>query len=254
MTHVAGCPPDKFEETGQLWGNPLYNWRYHKKHSYDWWIKRLEHAGKCFDAVRIDHFRGFSGYYSIPAKNKTAKYGRWRRGPGRRLISKFKSGVPDILIIAEDLGFLTAKVRRLLKYSGFPGMKVLQFAFGGSVNNEYLPHKYPENSVAYTGTHDNPTTREWVETAPPREVEFAKKYLKIDDAADLTNGLIKAAMESKSSLCIIPIQDWLGLGAEARVNTPGTSQGNWRFRLRKEMLSEELIEKILKMTEGSGRA
>ena len=254
MTNVAGCPPDFFNETGQLWGNPLYNWRYHKKQKYEWWIKRLNHAGTFFDVVRIDHFRGFSGYYSIPADHDTAMNGKWKRGPGKKLISKIKSDVPHIMIIAEDLGFLTWNVRRLLKYSGFPGMKVLQFAFDYSEDSEYLPHKYMKNSVVYTGTHDNPTTCEWINSVLPRETKFIKKYLILDDAANLTNELVKTAMDSNSNLCIIPIQDWLELGAEARINIPGTAQGNWKFRVRKEMLSEELAQKILRLTESSGRA
>ena len=217
-------------------------------------MKRLNHAGRFFDVVRIDHFRGFAGYYSIPASHVTAVNGKWKRGPGRRLISKIKSDVPNLMIIAEDLGFLTGNVRRLLKYSGFPGMKVLQFAFDYSEDSVYLPHKYSKNCVVYTGTHDNPTTCEWINAVLPRETKFIRKYLVLDETANLTEELVKTAMDSNGGLCIIPIQDWLELGAEARINTPGTAEGNWKFRVRKEMLSEELVQKIRRLTESSGRA
>ena len=253
MTGVAGCPPDYFDPNGQLWGNPLYRWSYHKEQGYDWWVKRIKHAGKMFDAVRVDHFRGFAGYYSIPAESETARNGEWKKGPGKTLISKIKQEAPDLMIIAEDLGYLTPDVRKLLKFSGFPGMKVLQFAFGSSKDNEYLPHKHTENSVVYTGTHDNTTTSDWVKTAHPREIRFAMRYLKVKRESKLASGIIRAAMQSKSELCIVPIQDWLELGKEARLNTPGAPEGNWRFRVRKNKLSKALADKILTMTEESGR-
>ncbi|MCL1809980.1 MAG: 4-alpha-glucanotransferase [Clostridiales bacterium] len=254
LISVAGCPPDYFDEFGQLWGNPLYNWSYHKKQGYDWWIKRLKHAGEIFDAVRIDHFRGFAGYYSIPAGSKNAVHGEWKKGPGKDFVSAVKEKAPEIAIIAEDLGFLTPDVRKLLKFSGFPGMKVLQFAFDSSEDNEYLPHMYPENSVAYTGTHDNPTTSSWASDASADVLEFVRKYLRAGRNLNLANALVKAAMHSKSDVCIIPIQDWLLQGGEARINTPGTTEGNWRFRVRKRKLSVPLAEKILRVTEDSGRA
>jgi len=254
MTKIAGCPPDYFNATGQRWGNPLYNWNYHKRQGYDWWVKRLRHAGKIFDTVRIDHFRGFSGYYAIPSENETAEFGEWKKGPGKTLIASFKEKVPELDIIAEDLGYLTPDVRRLLKYSGYPGMKVLQFAFDASEDSDYLPHKYDSNSVVYTGTHDNTTLHDWVKTASPVEIKVAKKYLKVRRKPDLEEAIIGAAMNSKSDICIIPIQDWLGLGKKARINTPGTDEGNWRFRVRKEALSKEAVEKIREATESSGRA
>ena len=253
MKYIAGCPPDYFNEKGQRWGNPLYNWNYHKKEDYRWWTERLLHAEKVFDAVRIDHFRGFAGYYSIPAENETAEYGEWKKGPGRKFISAVKERAPGLKIIAEDLGFLTPDVKRLLKASGFPGMKVLQFAFDASEDSDYLPHKYQKNCVVYTGTHDNTTARGWVQTAASHEIEFARRYLKAGRNADLSFALVKAAMNSKSDLCVIPIQDWLGLGAEARINTPGVPEGNWRFRLRKNKLSESLVKIIRHFTEKSGR-
>jgi len=253
MTNVSGCPPDTFSETGQLWGNPLYDWKAHKKQKYEWWIKRMRHAERCFDAVRIDHFRGFAEYYSVPASNKTAAKGKWKRGPGKKLIAKIKSDVPNLTIIAEDLGFLTASVHRLLKFSGFPGMNVLQFAFSDFGRSIYLPHKHVKNSVTFTGTHDNCTTKEWVQTASCYEIDFAKRYLKVKEGVNLTSELVKTAMYSNSDTCIIPIQDWLELGAEARINIPGTVEENWKFRIRKEMLSENLMHKILYMTQISGR-
>ena len=254
MTGVAGCPPDYFNATGQRWGNPLYNWNYHKKQGYEWWVKRLNHAGKLFDTVRIDHFRGFAGYYSIPAENETAEFGEWKKGPGKNLIAQLKEELPGLSIIAEDLGYLTPDVRRLLKYSGYPGMKVLQFAFDASEDSDYLPHKYNSNSIVYTGTHDNTTLHDWVKTASPVEIKVAKKYLKVRRKPELAEAIIGAAMYSKSDICIIPLQDWLGLGEKARINTPGTNEGNWKFRVRKEKLSTEVTEKIRKTTEASGRA
>jgi len=254
MTSIAGCPPDYFNEDGQRWGNPLYNWNAHKKQDYDWWMKRLKNAESVFDAVRIDHFRGFAGYYSIPVENETAREGEWRKGPGKKFISKIKEEFPDFMIIAEDLGLLTPDVRRLLKFSGFPGMKVLQFAFHGGPDNEYLPGQHIENCVVYTGTHDNPTLSGWVKTAPFHEIKSAKRYLGVDRRLNLTGAFVKAAMHSVGNICIIPMQDWLGLGNDARINTPATTMGNWRFRVRKEKLSKRLTRKILTVTKDSGRS
>ena len=253
LKRVAGCPPDYFNEKGQRWGNPLYNWNYHKKDGYGWWIERLRFAGKIFDVVRIDHFRGFASYYSIPAENETAEFGEWKKGPGKKFIAAVKKSVPGLAIIAEDLGILTNDARRLLKVSGFPGMKVLQFAFDSSEESDYLPHKYPRNCVVYTGTHDNTTTAGWVKKAALHEIEFVKRYLAAGGKANLTYELIKAAMNSKSDLCVIPMQDWLGLGDEARINTPGTPEGNFRFRVRKNKLSEYLAQNIRHLTLKSGR-
>jgi len=253
MTFVAGCPPDYFNEDGQLWGNPLYNWNYHRNQDFDWWVKRIKHAEKIFDVVRIDHFRGFAGYYSIPAESKTAKIGKWKRGPGKRFISKIKEEAPDIKIIAEDLGYMTPDVQRLLKFSGFPGMKVLQFAFDGSPDNGHLPHLHTENNIVFTGTHDNTTLSDWVETALPEEIEFAVEYLKVSKEEELTDAIIEAAMKSVCDICIIPIQDWLGMGVEARINTPAVPEDNWKFRVRKDALSAETAKKILIMTKDGNR-
>jgi 4-alpha-glucanotransferase len=253
MKNVAGVPPDYFNEDGQLWGNPLYDWAYHSKQGYSWWINRIKYAEKMFDGVRIDHFRGFAGYYSIPAGSLTAAKGAWKKGPGRKLISEIKKHVQGFIIIAEDLGDVTPDVRNLLSFSGFPGMKILQFAFEGLLDNEYLPHNYEENCVVYTGTHDNGTTVEWAKSLPEEVRKFARSYLGVDKRHSLAKKLVSAAMYSKSNTCIIPLQDWLGLDKEARVNIPGMPEGNWRFRVRKSRLSDSLASRIGSMTEDSGR-
>ncbi len=252
-TEVAGCPPDAFSSDGQLWGNPLYNWSYHQKTGYDWWIRRLKYAGSIYDVVRIDHFRGFAGYYSIPAQNKTAAGGIWRRGPGLDLIRVIKEKLPGILIIAEDLGYLTDDVKNLLAQSGFPGMKVLQFAFDSREAGDYLPHNYSRNSVVYTGTHDNTTTRDWQYSAPAEDVAFAKEYLNINEHTDFTYSFIRAALGSVCDTAIIPIQDWLRLGKEARINTPSTLGGNWVWRMPADALTPELSAVIYRFTQMFGR-
>jgi len=248
MTSVSGCPPDHFNETGQRWGNPLYDWQRHKQTDFAWWISRLSHAGRLFDSVRIDHFRGIAAYYSIPDEYETATVGKWKKGPGKAFISEVKETLPDLMIIAEDLGYLTEGVRRLMKYSEFPGMKVMQFAFDDSESNDYLPHRYEKNSVVYTGTHDNATTREWERSISRKEKAFARKYLGLNLCGNLTRAMVRAAMSSVSDICIIPIQDWLKLGSKARINTPGTATGNWRFRVKKSMLTNKLAAKIRRMT------
>jgi 4-alpha-glucanotransferase len=218
---VAGCPPDAFTSDGQLWGNPLYDWDAHAATGYRWWVERLASAAKIYDVVRIDHFRGFAGYYAIPAGSKNAKNGVWRKGPGIALINTLKKNLPRLSIIAEDLGFLTDDVRQLLAESGFPGMKVLQFAFNSYEKNDYLPHNHCRNCVVYTGTHDNTTTKAWQE-ALPADAAFARRYLGIGADGDLTRAIVRAAQSSVAETCIIPIQDYMGLGSEARINTPGT--------------------------------
>lgn len=252
-TNVAGCPPDDFSPAGQLWGNPLYDWSYHKKTGFQWWIKRLEHSGCFYDAVRIDHFRGFSGYYSISAGNITAVEGAWKEGPGRDFIGVIKERVSWLPVIAEDLGFLTPDVQELLEYSGFPGMKVLQFGFSSCGENGYLPHNYGKNSVVYTGTHDNPTTKEWAESLEREGLEFAMKYLGIKEPRQLTRAMIRAVCASVADTAIIPMQDWLELGAEARINTPSTLGDNWIWRLSEDSLGITLAGEIREMTELYGR-
>lgn len=247
-TLVAGCPPDAFSEDGQLWGNPLYDWEYCKRTDYTWWRARLRQAFFLFDEVRIDHFRGFSGYYAVPADDLDARNGHWCAGPGKDFIAVIREAFPDNRIIAEDLGFLTDDVRALLAYSGLPGMKVLQFAF--QEGSEHLPHLHKKNSVIYTSTHDNDTLRGWAESRP-REVAFADAYL--GGTGDIVSRVIGAALASVGDTVIIPLQDWLGVGSAARINTPATAEGNWRWRLRSGELPEALAGKICALTRLHGR-
>lgn len=253
LSVVAGVPPDGFSDDGQLWGNPLYAWERHLATGCEWWLRRLRHAGSIYDTVRIDHFRGFAGYYAIPAGDSDAKRGEWREGPGERFIRIIKQELPELSIIAEDLGFLTADVRALLAESGFPSMKVLQFAFDSREQSNYLPHTYHHNSVVYTGTHDNTTTPDWLLSAPPEDVAFAKEYLDIVPERDFTRTMIRAAEGCVCDTAIIPLQDWLGLGIEARVNKPSTLGGNWRWRLDETALTTKLAAEIRRMTEMFGR-
>lgn len=253
LSSVAGVPPDGFSADGQLWGNPLYKWKYHLKTGCEWWVKRLNHAGEVYDVVRIDHFRGFAAYYAIPAEDSNAKRGEWREGPGTEFISVIKKKLPHLSIIAEDLGFLTPEVRSLLKESGFPGMKVLQFAFDSREESDYLPHNYSYNSVVYTGTHDNTTTRDWEDSAPAADVANAKDYLNVARGQSFTKAMVLAAVGSVCDTAVIPIQDWLELGAQARINTPSTLGDNWRWRLGRNMLTSMLAHKIRHITKLYGR-
>ena len=250
---VAGCPPDAFSDAGQLWGNPLYNWDVHLKTGCAWWIRRLRHASAVYDVVRIDHFRGFESYYAIPARDKTAVNGVWRKGPGTAFIDVIRRKLPDVRIIAEDLGYLTDDVKALLRASGFPGMKVLQFAFDSREESDYLPHNYTQNSVVYTGTHDNTTTADWELSAPAGDVAFARRYLDVEGDADFTRRFIRAALASVSDTAVIPMPDWLGLGAEARINTPSTLGGNWLWRMDPAALTDALAADILALTKLYGR-
>ncbi len=254
MTQVAGCPPDAFSKDGQLWGNPLYNWDYHAQTNYKWWIKRMKHGFKLFDIIRIDHFRGFAGYYSIDADAKTAKKGRWRIGPSFAFIDTLKSAIPNMNIIAEDLGFLTQDVHALLKHSGFPGTKVLQFAFDSRDESDYLPHNFPQNCVVYTGTHDNTTMHDWQLSAPKADVLFSKKYLDIKGGDNFARKCIRSCLGSVANTCIIPLPDYLGLGKQARINTPSTVGDNWQWRVDEKMLTKELAKEIADLTVIYGRA
>ena len=247
-TGVAGCPPDAFSETGQLWGNPLYRWEYHKKTGYAWWIRRFAQSFKLYDVVRIDHFRGFDEYYSIPFGDKTAEYGQWEEGPGYDLFRAMKKSLGDKQVIAEDLGFLTPSVLKLVKDTGYPGMKVLQFAFGADGGSEYLPHNYERNCVVYTGTHDNDTTLGWYQDLNHEDKQFAKKYLDISRSQDINWVLIRAALSSVADTAIIPMQDYLGLGSEARINIPSTLGNNWKWRMLAGEADDELAEKISMLT------
>ncbi len=252
-TGVAGCPPDAFSATGQLWGNPLYRWDYHKKTGYAWWVKRIAYCYKLYDIVRIDHFRGFDEYYSIPYGDKTAEFGRWEKGPGYELFKTLKEELGNLSVIAEDLGFLTPSVIKLVKRTGYPGMKVLQFAFDASEESNYLPHNYTANSVVYTGTHDNDTTVSWYRTLKKSERSFAKRYLNIKGSKEVQWEFIRAALASVSDTAIIPMQDYLGLGGEARMNMPSTLGDNWKWRMVKGQISPELAERIFKFCKLYGR-
>ena len=244
---VAGCPPDYFCRTGQLWGNPLYDWEYHKKTGYEWWIRRIAHCFSLYDVVRIDHFRGFDEYYSIPYGDPTAEFGYWVKGPGMDLFDAIRKKLGKIDVIAEDLGFLTPSVIRLVKKTGYPGMKVLQFGFDPEGDSGYLPHNYPENCVVYTGTHDNDTSLGTYRSMKRAEKAFAKDYLGIRGQNDVSWACIRAALASCGNTAVIPIQDYLGLGSEARINTPSTLGQNWQWRLLPGQLTDELADKIRRM-------
>ena len=244
-TAVAGCPPDGFTEDGQLWGNPLYRWSLHKKQGYSWWLERLAAAGKLYDMIRLDHFRGFEAYWSVPYGHKTARYGKWVKGPGMSFVKALKKGLPDLPLIAEDLGFLTQEVLDLRDAGGWPGMKVLQFAFDPKEPSDYLPHTYVHNSVCYTGTHDNMTMRQWFETATKEEVEFAVAYMNLSKKEGYAWGTIRTALASVSDLCIIQMQDYLNLDGKARMNFPGTlSDSNWTWRVKDGIIDQDLAKKI----------
>ena len=230
-TEVAGCPPDGFSEDGQLWGNPLFNWEAMKKDGYQWWLKRIAYQFTVYDMLRIDHFRGFDAYYAIPYGEETAKNGRWRPGPGLDFFKTVNEKLGRQNIIAEDLGFLTDSVRELLRKTGYPGMKILEFAFDSRDNgSDYLPHCYPAHCVAYTGTHDNDTILGWMATAPKKDVSFAKAYLRLNSREGYHWGMMRAAWASPADLAVMQAQDLLGLGSEARMNIPSTLGTNWMWR------------------------
>ena len=256
---VAGVPPDGFSADGQLWGNPLYRWEEHQKTGYQWWIERIRYCTEIYDVVRIDHFRGFDEYYSIPYGDKNARRGRWEKGPGYALFEEIKNHLGNLNIIAEDLGYLTDSVKKLVTKCGFPGMKILEFAFDSrdsSGANDYLPHNYDKNCVVYTGTHDNETMMGWFSSIQPEEKETFKKYLctNANDDKLLLRKSIALAMQSVADWCILPIQDWLGLDNHARINTPSTLGGNWKWRLTKEQFTKELEEEIASYTRLYGRS
>lgn len=250
---VAGCPPDAFSEDGQLWGNPLYRWDAMAEDGYRWWIRRLAAAGKLYDVVRLDHFRGFEAYWSVPAADSTAKNGKWIKGPGMAFVRAVQSALPGLQMIAEDLGFLTPEVLALRDNSGLPGMKVLQFAFDSREPSDYLPHNYIQNTVCYTGTHDNMTTLQWFQTASADAVAYAAEYMGLSQGEGFVWGAIRTAMSSVSNLCIIPMQDYLELGEEARMNFPGTLGTNWTWRAAEGSFSPALAEKIYRLTRIYGR-
>ena len=244
FARVAGCPPDFFSATGQLWGNPVYDWDYHRQTGYAWWVERMRRSMELYDTVRIDHFRGFDTYWAIPAGNDTAVEGTWEKGPGMDLFRTMEAAIGRKLpIVAEDLGELFDSVRELLRDSGYPGMKVLQFAFNGGY--EFLPYNYERNTVVYPGTHDNTTLADWWDNvACDNEKNFVRSYLRLTSDADAVPALLDAALGSAADTAIIPMADWLCLGAEARLNCPGRLGGNWGWRMRADALSEDLADHI----------
>ena len=253
-TDVAGCPPDAFSDDGQLWGNPLYRWDVIAKDGFSWWIRRLAAAGELYDIVRLDHFRGFEAYWAVPYGDATARNGRWIKGPGMDFVSAVKNNLPHVSLIAEDLGFLTQEVLDLRDESGYPGMKVLEFAFDSREPSEYLPHTYTTNSVCYVGTHDNMTMRQWFDTAEKDAVQYASEYMCLNEKEGLVWGTIRTAMSSVSEQCVVQMQDYLDLGGNARMNFPGTCDGtNWTWRALDGAITKELTEKIRKLTTLYGR-
>lgn len=250
---VAGCPPDDFAITGQLWGNPIYNWDEMERDEYKWWILRVKESFKLYDVVRIDHFRGFESYWEIPYGDETAEFGKWVKGPGNKLFAAIKAELGELEIIAEDLGFLTKEVMDFKNETGYPGMKILQFGFGGE-DSDYMPHNYEKNSIAYTGTHDNDTFRGWAEAKTSEEaIKHAKKYLCLNEEEGYNWGFIRGVWSSVSDLAIAPMQDFLDLGTEARMNVPSVLGGNWEWRVKEEDLTVELAEKIYELTKLYGR-
>ena len=246
---VAGVPPDAFTADGQLWGNPLYNWQRLEETDYDWWLRRLGAAAKMYDVIRFDHFRGFESYWAVKAGEPTARDGQWVKGPGMAFIGAVKARFPEMAFIAEDLGYLTDEVRQLLAESGYPGMKVLEFAFDSREPSNYLPHCYTPHSVCYTGTHDNQTLRQWFDEAGEDVVAYAKEYMGLSDEEGYIWGTIRCGMASVSQLFVAQMQDYLELGARGRMNAPGSlAGGNWTWRAEHGVFTEELARKIHAMT------
>ncbi len=246
-TEVAGCPPDGFSADGQLWGNPLFRWDVMKQDGYRWWLQRIAFQFTIYDVLRIDHFRGFDSYYAIPYGEKTAKNGRWRPGPGLDFFKTVNKQLGRQSIIAEDLGFLTDSVRRLLRDTGYPGMKILEFAFDSrDAGSDYLPHCYPTHCVAYTGTHDNDTILGWMKTAPKKDVSFAKDYLRLNSREGYHWGMMRGVWASPADLAVMQAQDLLGLGSEARMNIPSTLGSNWRWRALPGVFTPALAKRLRK--------
>ena len=245
---VSGCPPDAFSTTGQLWGNPLYHWEEHRKQNYAWWVNRIAYSFDIYDILRIDHFRGFDEYYVIPYADTTAEFGEWKQGPGYELFQAIKKNVGNKPIIAEDLGYLTKTVKKLLKQCKYPGMKVLQFAFQAKGDSEYLPHNAIQNSIMYTGTHDNDTIVGWYYALSKADQKFAKKYAQVRKKENLHWDFIRLALGSCSDTAIIPLQDYLGYGSEARINTPSTLGNNWNWRFEAKACTTKLAKEIRNLT------
>ena len=251
---VAGCPPDSFSADGQRWGNPLYDWNAMKEDGFGWWICRLKAAARMYDVVRLDHFRGFESYWAIPAKEETAINGRWKKGPGMDFIQAVQSALPQLSFIAEDLGFVTPEVRALQEKSGYPGMKVMQFAFDSREEGDYMPHNYTENSVCYSGTHDNMPLKQWFEDASQEDVQSAVDHLGLTAEEGYIKGMIRGCMASVSKLCVVQLQDYLELGGEARMNCPGVlSSENWTWRATADQITQTLAADIRNLTKQYGR-
>jgi 4-alpha-glucanotransferase len=251
-TVVAGVPPDYFSETGQRWGNPLYRWDVLREKRYRWWVSRFRAALRFADIVRVDHFRGFAAYWEIPASEPTAIHGRWMPGPGRLLFDAVRAALGDLPLIAEDLGFITPEVHELRRAIGVPGMKILQFAFA-KVNSPHLPHCYEPMTVVYTGTHDNDTARGWYATATPEERQHVEEYLGIDGQGAIEWALIRAAFTSVAQTAVVPAQDILGLGSEARMNRPGDGEANWSWRCLPGALTGAHAARLRRLAEITGR-
>ncbi|GEA32624.1 4-alpha-glucanotransferase [Clostridium diolis] len=251
---VAGCPPDIFAATGQLWGNPIYDWCYMGKTDYKWWVDRIRQSLNLYDVLRIDHFKGFESYWSIPYGDLTAENGEWVKGPGIKVFNVIKDELGEVNIIAEDLGTLTEETIKLRNDTGFPGMKILTFGFDSDSSNPFLPHNYEKNFIVYTGTHDNDTVRGWIEkTAPKEEVQRAITYLGLNKEEGYNWGFIRGAWSSIANISMAQMQDFLNLGNEARINLPSTLGNNWRWRVRKDALTDQLAEKIHQITRTYGR-
>ena len=244
---VGGCPPDGFSAGGQKWGNPIYDWEKHEKQNFEWWINRIKKTLKYVDVLRIDHFRGFESYWAVPRYDEDARNGKWVLAPGAKLFDKVKEVLGDIEIVAEDLGYTTKEVVEFREHTGFPGMKMLQFAFNPDYESDFIPHQIERNWAVYTGTHDSDTVKSWFEKANKKEVEFAKKYLNLTDPKDYVKGFIRAAWSSVANIAVAQIQDFLELGDDGRMNIPATSNGNWSWRVNKEMLTDKLANEIYDM-------
>jgi len=252
-TEVSGVPPDPFTEDGQLWGNPLYDWDKMLADGFGWWLRRIDGALALYDIIRIDHFRGLESYYAVPYGAPNARNGRWVSGPGKYFVYIIKSWFQGIRIIAEDLGYVTPEVRDLLDFSGFPGMKILEFAFNQNHDYDYLPHNCTENSVVYLGTHDNATVSGWLKETPAKEKKFTARYINISEPEGWTWGLIRGGMSTSSRLFVMQMQDILELGPDARMNVPGSSSGNWQWRMLPGSLSKKLSKKLYDYTAMYGR-
>jgi len=249
---VAGVPPDYFSATGQRWGNPLYDWRRMEEDDFSFWIERMKTQHELFDFVRIDHFRGFEAYWEIPASEETAIHGAWVQAPGKKLFARLYEEIPDLVLVAEDLGVITPEVDALRRHYGLPGMKILQFAFAGGPENPYLPHHHTVDSVIYTGTHDNNTTLGWYTALDEEKRKFVDEFLGYSQEP-MPWPLIRTALASCANLTVLPMQDTLGLGGEHRMNTPGTSEGNWSWRFSWEMFEEDLAQRLHREVHMYGR-